>query len=139
MVQALYNPSMEILFWVAAAGMCGIISANFFARRMFSYDENLARVDRVVRDVFWAQHVFLELAIFGMALLCVVFPTELKTTTLGRSICGFLALFWVSRLCMQFFHYSKEQRARYRGFDVMFLANFAYLTTVFACGAAGVL
>ncbi|MAG55166.1 MAG: hypothetical protein CMJ83_02640 [Planctomycetes bacterium] len=129
---------MQELFWIAAAAQLGVLSANFFAKRMFRYRENLERVDPVVRDVFWAQHTFLMLAVAGYALLCIFFADALASGTgIGRAISGFLALFWGLRLVMQVWHYNADEKRRHSGFNWLFTATFLYLACLFGGAALG--
>lgn len=128
---------MEWLFGIAALALAGLVAANIAARRMYRYGENLREVDRVVRDVFWSQHVFLELLLLACIPLCLLFADELTRSSLGRAVSGFMGVFWGLRLVMQFVHYDAEERRKHRALDLLFVFTFLYLTVLFAASAGG--
>ena len=68
--------------------------------------------------------------------MCFAFAEELAGgSLLGRSVSGFLSIFWCGRLMFQLFFYDRELRRQHRAFDVLFLVAFVYLSVVFAIGA----
>ncbi len=124
--------------WGAGGLQLLIASANFPAAGMFRYRESLRAVPAHVAEVFWVQNVFIVLTVVAAAGLCFAFPGDLAGgTRLGRALSGFLAVFWAVRLGFQLFFYDRAMRRQYRAFDVLFVAAFAYLVTVFAVAAAG--
>jgi hypothetical protein len=54
---------------------------------------------------------------------------------MARAIAGFLALFWASRVVLQFVYYDRELRRQNRLFDVLFILADGYLAAVFATAA----
>ena len=129
---------MESLIVIAGVLQLGVASANFFAVRMLRYPEALAAVAESVRQVFWVQNVFIVVVVVGLSLGCFIYPQELaRGPGLGRSMSGFMAIFWGLRLGVQLFYYSPDKRRQYPLFDAMFLATFVYLTGVFAAAAIG--
>ena len=122
---------------VAAGLQLLIASANVPAVRMFRYRESMAAVPPHVAEVFWVQNVFIVLTVVAAAGLCFAFPGDLAGgNRLGRSLSGFLAVFWGVRLGFQLFFYDRAMRRRYRVFDVLFVIAFAYLVVVFTVTAA---
>jgi hypothetical protein len=113
-----------------------VASANVFAARMFRYRESLRTVPRHVAQVFVVQNVFIMLTVAGMAGLCLAFAHDLTDgSVLGRSLSGFLSIFWGIRLAFHVFFYDRELRRKHRMFDILFLLAFVYLTAVFAIAA----
>src|SRR5207253_3047983 len=55
--------------------------------------------------MFWHMF-FIELTVFLMGLLCLTESAEIVGTPLGRRISFGLAIFWTTRLLVQFFGYS---------------------------------
>ena len=90
----------------------------------------------VMRQVFLVQNAYIMLVQAGFALLCFFFAGELTSgSSLGRSLAGFLAVFWGSRVLLQLCYYDREARRADRLFDVLFLTADGYLAAVFALAA----
>lgn len=128
---------LDKLLFVAGLAHFAIASANVVAVRKFGYPTALAPTQRFIRQIFWMQNVFLVLILVGIGALCLGFATELRTTAMGRSISGFLSLFWGLRAAAQLFYYDRDKRREHRAFDLLFLAAFAFLVATFALAALG--
>jgi len=94
--------------WIAGGLQLLVASSNVFAAKMFRYRESLRTLPVHLAEVF---------------------------VVLGRSVSGFLSVFWCGRLIFQLFFYDWELRRQHRAFDVLFLFAFAYLVVVFTIGA----
>jgi hypothetical protein len=110
-----------------------VASANVFAFGKFRYLEHLRNVPTVVKQVFLVQNAYIMLVQVDFALLCFWFAGELTSGwPLGRTLGGFLAVFWGSRVLLQLFYYDRELRRANRLFDVLFLTADGFLAAVFA-------
>ena len=119
--------------WVAGVLQLLVAISNVFAARMFRYRESLRTLPAHVAEVFIDQNVFIVFTVVGIAGICFAFAEELAGgSLLGRSMSGFLSVFWCGRLMFQLFFYDRELRRQHRAFDVLFLLAFAYLVVVFA-------
>jgi hypothetical protein len=122
--------------WTAGGLQLLIAISNVFAAKMFHYRESLRTLPAHVAEVFVVQNVFIMFTVVGIAGLCFAFAEELAGGSLmGRSLSGFLSVFWCGRLNFQLFFYDRELRRQHRAFDILFLLAFAYLVIVFAAGA----
>jgi alginate O-acetyltransferase complex protein AlgI len=124
--------ALILALWSAGALHLLIASANFFAARKFRYRENLAQVTPIVRQVFVVQNVYIVLLLCGLSCLCFGFAHDLAGgSPLGRTLSGFLALFWGLRLLLQLCYYDAELKRQHHGFNLAFLLAESYLTVVF--------
>lgn len=122
--------------WIAGVVQLMVAISNFFAAKMFRYRESLRIMPAHVAEVFVVQNVFIVFTVVGMAGLCFAFAEELAVESLlGRTLSGFLSVFWCGRLIFQLFFYDRKLRRQHLAFDVLFLLAFAYLVIVFAIGA----
>jgi hypothetical protein len=127
---------MITALWLAGGLQLLIASSNLFARRMLRYPENLARLDRTVRDVFVILYIYIILMLVAFAVLCFTFAADLAGgSVLGRCLSGFLAGFWGLRALMQVFHYNREIKRQHPVFNALFLGSFLILTAIFATAA----
>jgi hypothetical protein len=123
--------------WVAGVLQLLVAISNVFAARMFRYRESLRTLPAHVAEVFIVQNVFIVFTVVGIAGMCFAFAEELAGgSLLGRSVSGFLSVFWCGRLMFQLFFYNRELRRQHRAFDALFILAFSYLVIVFAIGAS---
>jgi hypothetical protein len=128
---------MVYALWVAGGLQLLIASANFFAPRKLRYADNLARLDRTVRDIFVVHCIYIVLILAAFAGLCLAFGSELTGgTLLARCIAGFLAIFWGLRVLIQIFHYNRDIKRRFPVYNILFLSSFIALTVIFVVAAA---
>ncbi|RYX82393.1 hypothetical protein EON83_19440 [bacterium] len=113
-----------------------IAGANFFAARLFNYRDNMSKVSPFVREVFWVQNLFIVLTTLALGALCLAFPRELAgASSLGRSLSGFLCLFWGTRLVVQLAFYDAEAKRRFPLAHWGFTLIFIFLAGVFGSAA----
>lgn len=113
-----------------------IAAANFFLPAMLGYRENLALVSPIIRQIFIVHSIYIVLVLIGFSSLCFFFPGELAgESPLGRSISGFLALFWLLRIGIQASYYDRAVKRRNRSGNAIFLLAFLYLAGVFGFAA----
>ncbi len=71
---------------------------------MLDWRHQLTRLDPLTRQLVWVHGAFIVLVIVGFGVVSVALPSELVAGTwLARGVCGFIALFWLARLVVQFF------------------------------------
>jgi succinate-acetate transporter protein len=127
----------ELEFGLRVAGLMlsGLVVANFVAARRWSYAENLAGADLIVRQIFHVHCAYIVAIIAALAVLCLGWPQLLLDGAMGRVISGFFGLFWASRVVVQLTYYDRELRRRDRCWDVFFLGVFLVLSAVFTLTA----
>ncbi len=123
----------NLLIYLAGAGLLAIAAANFVAPRMLRYDDNLALVSPIVRQIFFVHCAYIVAVLSGQAALCFAFPEELAgRSVLGRSLSAFLALFWLTRFLVQGWYYDRAAKREHPRFNLLFLAAFLFLGCTFA-------
>ena len=122
------------LIWIAGAVHLILVLANGVVPKKLGYRENLARVSPIIRQVFVLHTIFILLTITAFAALCFFFAPALAAGSgLARAISGFIALYWLLRLALQFLYVDKETRRAHR------LGDWAYSLAIFSIGAVFVL
>lgn len=102
--------------------------------RYFKWKDDLGTISHINRQMMYVHTFFIAFGVFLMGLLCLTSANELMTTVLGRRIAFGLAIFWLTRLFIQFFGYSS---LHWRGkrfetsIHIMFSALWTYLSGVF--------
>ena len=76
--------------------------------RHFNWQKELSSLSLVNKEMMYVHTFFIALVVFLMGVLCFTSAEELIQTSLGKRICAGLAVFWTTRLVIQFFGYSSE-------------------------------
>lgn len=126
---------MELNLKIIGVLQIALALLHAFFPRHFRWKEELSGLTLLSRQIMYVHTLFIALIIFLMGVLCITSTDELISTTLGKRICLGLALFWVTRLLIQFFGYSSEL---WRGkvfettIHVTFSVLWVYLTASYA-------
>jgi hypothetical protein len=123
------------------AGVChfGILLASALTPRVLDWRGELARVSPLSRHVVWTHGVFIVLTIIDFGVITVTNAAALAAgSTLARWFCGYVAVFWLSRLVVQLFIFDARPflktaflKLGYHGLTVVF----TYMGVVYACAA----
>ena len=128
-----------LLLWVAV-GQAMIATLNFFLPRIMHWEEPIARMPLLVRQVFIIHAWFISITLAIFATLTWRFPAELRAEPLGHWLAAAIAIFWGIRTVMQVAYYSREH---WRGQPTRIAAHvvllFVYVgfTAVYAAAASG--
>lgn len=76
--------------------------------KYFEWEKELKSLSLVNRQMMKIHTLFIALIVFLMGLLCFTSANELIGTHLGKKIILGLAIFWTTRLVIQFFGYSSK-------------------------------
>lgn len=86
-----------------------ILGANIMLPGILDFKSELNKVTPIVRQIFVVHHAYIMLILALFAALCLGFPEELAgASRLGTFLCGFMAIFWLLRLPIQFYFYDEE-------------------------------
>jgi hypothetical protein len=102
--------------------------------RYFAWKRELAGLSLINRQMMQAHTFFIALTVILMGLLCLTSAAELTGTPLGRRVAMGLAVFWTTRLLVQFFGYSPAlwRGKRFEtGVHIVMSILWAYLSAVF--------
>lgn len=125
---------MEIHYNIIGVLLMALALVHVIFPRYFNWKEELKSLSLVNREMMVVHTFFIALVVFLMGLLCMVAPTDLAGTKLGRTISLGLGIFWACRLLVQFFGYStalwKGKRFE-TAVHIFFSLLWMYLSVVF--------
>ena len=126
---------------ILLGGVChfGILLASALVPRVLDWRRELAQVSPLSRHVVWTHGVFIVLTIIAFGLITVANASALAAgSALARWFCGFVAVFWLSRLVVQLFLFDARPYLKtplltlgYHGLTVVF----TYMGVVYAWAA----
>ena len=130
---------LTILILVGGGLHFGILFASAAVPRVLDWRADLAKLHPLTRQLVWVHGGFIVLTIVWLGVLCVTAAPDLAGgTPLARGVCGFVAVFWLARLALQFALFDPGPllrtawlKAGYHGLTIVF----AYLAAVFGWAA----
>jgi hypothetical protein len=133
--------TLELLLIIAGLLHFGILTAGALTPQVLNMKRRLAPLPQLLRQLIWVHGGYIVFIIIGFGSLSLLLPEELANgSTLGRAVCGFIALFWAVRLVLQFLYFRPQPflttgwlQAGYHGLTLVF----AYFAVVYSLAAAG--
>lgn len=95
---------MDAVLLARLAGVAHLVSlaAIVYAPRALRWDEELARLPRLLRQMCGAYQAYTTGTIVAMGLVSLFCAGDLASgTPLARAVSGYIALFWAARLTLQ--------------------------------------
>lgn len=122
---------------VAGVIHLAIIAANIPLPGKLRVRQHLATVPRFIRQIFYVHWAYIVLVLGLFSVLCLGFPSELAgASALGRFLSAFLAMFWLSRLVLQWLYYDRDLLRANRLMNALYLLALLVLIVVFSLAAA---
>ena len=132
---------MRLEHLILFGGVChfGILIASALVPRVLDWRKELTRLSPLSRHLVWTHGAFIVLVIIGFGTMSLLNARELAGgAALARMFCGFIAVFWLARLFIQFFVFDARPYLKrpllklgYHGLTVVF----AYLGLVYGWAA----
>ncbi len=127
--------TLEILILIGSVLHFLTLVAAALVPGKLNWKEELAKLSPFLRSMFWVYGAFIFLTILSLGLVTAVNFRELAAgSTLSRSVCAFITVFWGLRLIVQFFVFDASEyltnwfyKAGYHGLTV----TFVYQTAVY--------
>ncbi len=118
----------------------GLAHAGF--GRYFGWEQELQKISLLPRQVFWVHTFFIALLLVMLGLGSLLGAAAMLTPgPLSRGILGAQAIFWLCRLCVQWFVYDSSiwrGRRFYTVMHVVFSALWIYLAGAYAAAFVSV-
>src|SRR5437667_6165818 len=131
--------TIELMLIIAGILHLAITSAGITMTRVLDWRKNLAPLCGLTRHVIWTHALFVLMTIIAFGIISLAFPAALSSgAPLARGVCAFIAMFWTTRLLVQFFIFDATPflstatlRLGYHGLTVVF----AYFTITYSMAA----
>lgn len=95
----------ELLIQLAGAAHLVSLAAIIFAPIQLHWDEELARLPKLLRQMCNVYNYYTGGTIAAMGLVSLLCSTELASgSSLARAVCGYIAVFWGIRLWLQLYY-----------------------------------
>jgi hypothetical protein len=127
--------NLNNLIIIAGLIQLTILIAASLVPRVTDWKKNLGSSDPFFKSLVWTYGFFIFLTVLSFALFSI-FRTELLTdgNRTGKYLCGFISIFWLARLFIQFFIFKTPDFLKTGpmkfGYNTLTLA-FLYLTITY--------
>jgi hypothetical protein len=133
--------TLALLILIGGILHFGLLIASALVPRVLDWSSDLKKLKPLSRHLIWTHGGFIVMVIIGFGLLSSFNASELADgSKLARSFCGFVSLFWFTRLVVQLFVIDVSKyltstflRVGYHGLTVLFI----YFSAVFGWAAVG--
>lgn len=113
---------------------------HLFFPKYFNWKHELDSLSVINRQIMYIHSFSIAFVVFLIGFLCLTSSSELLSTTLGKRICLGIGIFWITRLLIQFFGYSRETwegKSFETTMHVLFSLFWTYLSTIFILACLG--
>jgi len=131
--------TLQTMLIIAGLLHLAITSAGFTMTRVLNWRANLTPLSALTRHVIWTHALFVLMTIIAFGIVSIVFSAPLASgAPIARAICAFIAIFWGTRLLIQFFLFDARpfltNAALELGYHGLTLV-FAYFTITYGLAA----
>lgn len=129
---------IELALVLAGLAQLGIAASSLLVPRLLGWREETAVLRPLTRQVFWTYATYILGINTAFGMLALLAPTTLTDgSTLARAVCAFIALYWATRLVLQFTVYDRSVAVRplFRFAEAAYVSAFGYLAVVYTIAA----
>ena len=129
---------LQTLIVIAGVGQLVLVAVSPAIPRVLKWNEELTGMSQLLRRLFWVYAAYILCTNLGFGLLSTFTPHSLLDgSQLAIAVSGFIAVYWGSRLVIQFacFGNVKPAGALYRFAEVVLVLFFVFLTVVYGATA----
>jgi hypothetical protein len=126
---------LRTLIIAAGVGQLLLAACSLAIPRVLRWSEELAKLRPLTRQVFWtyAGYIWTTNVCFG--LVSVFMPDELVAgSRLAAVVCGFIALYWLARVVIQFAYFDRRDAPAgmiFRVAEFGLVGLFVFLTAIY--------
>ncbi len=96
-------PALQSLILIGGALHFAILLASALVPRVLDWKSELSKLAPLLRHLIWVHGIYIVLVIVAFGSISILTARDLGSgTILARSICAFIAIFWLIRLILQF-------------------------------------
>ncbi|REA59039.1 hypothetical protein DSL64_18950 [Dyadobacter luteus] len=95
--------------FLAGLAQLVLVAGSVAIPKVLGWNKELARVQPLIRQMFWTYAAYILVINFYFGSLSVVAVDELMNKSfLAQVITGFIAVYWISRVLVQFFYFDRS-------------------------------
>jgi hypothetical protein len=120
--------TLTSLIFVSGLGHIVLSLGSIVIPRILNWTENLRTLSPLLRQMFWTYAGYILVINFSFGLISLIGTEELiNKSMLAKSITLFIALYWFTRILIQFFYFDRSQAPK----GLIYTLGEAALVTLF--------
>ena len=97
-----------MLLRIAGIAQLVLVTGSFAIPRVLNWHNELAKIQPLIKQMFWTYAAYILVINLCFGLLSLFDYKELLNgSTLALLITGFIAVYWISRILIQFFYFDR--------------------------------
>jgi hypothetical protein len=126
---------LAYLILLAGMGQLGLAAGSLAIPSILGWKRELEKVGTLVRQIFWTYAGYILTTNIAFGLISVAAPSALlQRSILSASVTGFIALYWLSRILIQFLYFKRSDFPSgrlYQTGEIALVSLFIFLTLVY--------
>ncbi len=99
---------INMLLRIAGIAQLVLVTGSFAIPRVLNWHNELAKIQPLIKQMFWTYAAYILVINLCFGLLSLFDYKELLNgSTLALLITGFIAVYWISRILIQFFYFDR--------------------------------
>lgn len=124
---------------LAGLAQIAIALTSLAIPRLLGWRDETKRLQPLTRHVFWTYSAYIFATNLAFGILTVAAPASLLDgSTLAAAVTGFIALYWATRVILQFALYDRTATAGqplFKVAEVLYVAGFSFIAVTNAAAA----
>src|SRR5476651_358497 len=100
--------NIQKLVWIAGLAQVVLAAGSLAIPKILKWHAELAKVQPLIKQMFWTYAAYILVINLCFGLVSVFDYRELTNgSSLSKMITGFIAVYWISRVLIQFFYFDR--------------------------------
>jgi len=101
--------NVQQLIFLAGLGQIALATGSVVIPKLLNWSSEMAKVQPLIKQIFYTYACYILVFNLSFGLLSVFVNIDLTNgSKLATLICGFIAVYWISRVSIQFFYFDRE-------------------------------
>ena len=102
-------PNIQTSIYLAGFAQIALVLGSLAIPRILNWNMELAKVRTLIKQMFWTYAAYILVIKLSFGLLSLLAYKELTNgSLLAKAICGFISIYWSSRVLIQFFYFDRK-------------------------------
>ncbi|RFZ91033.1 hypothetical protein D0C36_19005 [Mucilaginibacter conchicola] len=94
---------------LAGVGQLMLATVSIIVPKVLKWPQELSKVEPMIKRLFWVYAIYILVINSSFGLLSLLMSGQLiSAKPLACAVTGFIALYWISRLAIQFFYFDRS-------------------------------
>jgi len=100
--------NIQLLVYFAGLAQIALAAGSLAVPRILKWKAELAKVQPLIKQMFWTYAAYIFVINISFGLISITASYDLTNgSTLGKALTGFIAVYWISRVLIQFFYFDR--------------------------------